>query len=168
MALNERMEAALNHQITAELGAAISYLQMGAFMDWDERPGMAAWLYQQSEEEREHARLFLDYLLARDGRVEIGELSAPVSKFDDPVHVFEEALRQERRITGLIRSLYQLAVAEEDLQSLPILQRFLEEQVEEEDTLDGICERMRRVRGNEVGLALMDGELGSRGGEDEE
>ena len=100
--------------------------------------------------------------------MEVGDLPAPVSKFDDPVHVFEEALRQERRITGLIRSLYQLAVSEEDLQSLPILQRFLEEQVEEEDTLDGICERMRRVRGNEVGLALMDGELGSRGGGEEE
>ncbi len=162
MALSEQMEAALNDQITAELGAAVSYLQMAAFMDGDERPGMAAWLHRQSDEEMEHARLFMEYLLARDGRVEIGALAAPSSKFDDPVHVFEEALRQERHVTSLIRALYRLAVSEDDLESLPILQRFLDEQVEEEDTLNGICERLRRVRGNEVGLALIENELASR------
>lgn len=162
MALSEQMEAALNDQITAELGAAVSYLQMAAFMDWDERPGMAAWLYQQSDEEMEHARLFMEYLLARDGQIEIGALAAPSSKFDDPVHVFEEALRQERHVTSLIRALYRLAVSEDDLESLPILQRFLDEQVEEEDTLNGICERLRRVRGNEVGMALIENELASR------
>lgn len=167
MALSEKMEAALNGQITAELGAAVSYLQMAAFMDWDERPGMASWLYQQSDEELQHARLFMEYLLARDGRVEIGALAAPSSKFDDPVHVFEEALRQERRVTSLIRSLYRLAVAEDDLESLPILQRFLDEQVEEEDALNGICERLGRVRGNEVGLALIESELASRDGGEE-
>lgn len=162
MALSEKMEAALNDQITAELGAAVSYLQMAAFMDWDERPGMASWLYQQSDEELEHARMFMEYLLARDGRIEIGALAAPSSKFDDPVHVFEEAMRQERRVTSLIRALYRLAVAEDDLESLPILQRFLDEQVEEEDALNGICERLRRVQGNEVGLALIENELASR------
>lgn len=167
MALSEQMEAALNDQITAELGASLSYLQMAAYMDWDERPGMASWLYRQSDEEMEHARTFMEYLLARDGRVEIGALAAPAAKFDDPVHVFEEAMRQERHVTSLIRALYRLAAAEDDLLSLPILQRFLDEQVEEEDALNGICERLRRVRGNEVGLALIENELAAREGGEE-
>ena len=49
-----------------------------------------------------------------------------------------------------------------DLESLPILQVFLAEQVEEEALVSGICERIGRLEGNEVGLALIEAELGAR------
>ena len=163
MALSEQMESALNDQITCELGASVTYLQVAAYLDGDDRPGMAQWMSSQSEEEAAHAKMFIDFVLARNGRVEIGPIPAPMSKFDGPVHAFEEALRHERRVTGRIRALYQLATATDDLESLPFLHGFLAEQVEEEALLDGICERLRRVAGNEVGLALIEHELGSRG-----
>lgn len=162
MALDDRMETALNDQITCELGASLAYLQMAAYLEWDERPGMAGWMSAQSSEEAGHAQMFIDFVLARDGRVEIGGIAAPVSKFDSPVHVFEEALRHEQRVTERIRALYRLATELDDLESLPFIHGFLAEQVEEESTVKGICERMRRVEGNEVGLALMEHELASR------
>ena len=162
MALNDQMEAALNDQVTCELGASLAYLQMSAYLEWDERPGMAGWMSTQSAEEAGHAQMFIDFVLARDGRVEIGTIPAPISKFDSPVHVFDEALRHERRVTERIRALYRLATELDDLESLPFLYGFLAEQVEEEATVRGIWERMRRVEGNEVGLALIEHELASR------
>lgn len=162
MALTEPMEGALNDQITCELGASLAYLQMAAYLDWDERPGMAEWMSAQSAEEAGHAQMFIDFVLARDGRVEIGTIPAPVSKFDSPLHVFEEALRHERQVTERIRALYRLATELDDLESLPFLHGFLAEQVEEEATVKRIYERMRRVEGNEVGLALIEHELASR------
>ncbi len=165
MALDERMEAALNDQVTCELDASLAYLQMAAHLDGDDRPGMAHWMYEQSHEEAGHAKQFIEFVLARGGRVEIGRIQTPVSKFDDPVHVFEEALRHEQHVTGRIRDIYRLATSIDDLESLPFLHGFLAEQVEEEAAVGGICERLRRVQGDEVGLALIDHELGSRGGE---
>ena len=162
MALTEQMEAAFNEQVTCELSASLSYLQMAAHMEADERPGMAAWMGAQAQEEAGHAQMFIDFVLARDGRVEIGSIPAPVSKFDSPVHVFEEALRHEQQVTRRIRALYRLATELDDLESLPFLHGFLAEQVEEESLISGIVERLRRVEGNEVGLALIEHELGSR------
>ena len=71
-------------------------------------------------------------------------------------------LRHERSITDSIRTLYQLATDIDDLESLPFLQGFLAEQVEEESVVGSICQRLRRVEGNEVGLALIEHELASR------
>ena len=168
MALPERMERALNDQITRELSASIAYLQMAAHFEAEERPGMATWMATQSGEEAGHARMFIEFLVDRDGRVEIGAIDSPVSKFDSPLHVFEEALRHERSVTEEIRNLYRLATELEDLESLPFLQGFLAEQVEEESRVSGICERIGRLGGNEVGLALIEAELGARTAEGEE
>ena len=166
MGLTEQMEAALNEQITCELSASLTYLQMAAHLEGDERPGMATWMSGQSQEEADHAQMFIDFVLARDGRVEIGSIPAPVSKFDSPVHVFEEAFRHEQDVTRRIRNLYRLATELDDLESLPFLHGFLAEQVEEENTVRGICERLQRIEGNEVGLALIEHELGSRSTEE--
>ena len=103
MALSEQMQSALNDQITCELSASLAYLQMSAYFEEDDRPGMASWMSTQSDEEASHARMFLDFVLARGGGVEIGAISAPLNKFDSPLHVFEEALRHEEMVTARIR-----------------------------------------------------------------
>ncbi|MXX64915.1 MAG: ferritin [Acidimicrobiia bacterium] len=162
MALSEQMESALNDQITCELSACLAYLQMSAHFEEDDRPGMASWMSTQSDEEASHARMFIDFLLSRGGRVEIGTIPAPLNKFDSPLHVFEEALRHEEMVTERIRDLYRLATELDDLESLPFLHGFLSEQVEEEDLVSGICERIRRIEGSEVGLALIESELSGR------
>ena len=162
MALSERMETALNDQITCEIAASLAYLQMAAHMEGDGRPGMAGWMRHQSEEEADHARMFIEFLLERGGRVEIGAMAAPHSKFDNPAHVFEKALRHEQMVSERIRDLYRLATELDDLDSLPFLQGFLTEQIEEEASIGGIWERIRRLEGSEVGLALIDRELSSR------
>ena len=162
MGLAEQMEAALNDQVTCELSASLAYLQMAVHLERDGRPGMGSWMRHQSEEEAEHARMFIEFLLERGGRVEIQAIAAPMSKFDDPAHVFEEALHHEQVVSERIRDLYRLAIEIDDVDSLPFLQGFLTEQIEEEASVGGIWERIQRLEGSEVGLALIDHELGSR------
>ena len=162
MALAEQMETALNDQINCEVSASLAYLQMAVHLHWDGRPGMASWMSHQSGEEAEHAQMFIEFLLERGGRVEIGSIAAPPSKSDSPTHVFEEALRHERMVSERIRDLYRLAIEIDDFDSLPFLQGFLTEQVEEEASVGGVLERLRRLDDNEVGLALIDHELSSR------
>lgn len=65
-------------------------------------------------------------------------------------------------VSERIRDLYRLATELDDLDSLPFLQGFLTEQIEEEASIGGIWERIRRLEGSEVGLALIDRELSSR------
>lgn len=162
MALPESLAEALNDQITNELGASLSYLQMAAGLEADNRPGMAHWMRVQSDEEAEHARMFMEFVLSRDGRVTIGSLPAPRSDFARPAEAFAAALEQEKTVSGQIRRLYQLAQETGDVDSLPFLQGFLTEQIEEESSVGAIHERLRRVADSEVGLALLDAELASR------
>lgn len=162
MALPDRLAEALNDQITSELAASLSYLQMAAGLEADNRPGMAHWMRVQSDEEAEHARMFMEFVLSRDGRVAIGSLPAPRSDFAGPVEVFAASLAQEKAVSDQIRRLYQLAQQTGDVDSLPFLQGFLTEQIEEESSVGAIHERLRRVADSEVGLALIDNELASR------
>lgn len=162
MALPESLAEALNDQITNELGASLSYLQMAAGLEADNRPGMAHWMRVQSDEEAEHARMFMEFVLSRDGRVTIGSLPAPRSDFAHPAEAFAAALEQEKTVSGQIRRLYQLAQETGDVDSLPFLQGFLTEQIEEESSVGAIHERLSRVADSEVGLALLDNELASR------
>lgn len=162
MQMNERMAAALNAQVTSELSASLTYLQMATYFDAESRPGMTHWMYHQSDEEAEHARAFIDHIVARGGRVAIGAIVAPPSNFDGPVNVFEASLERERSVTAEIRDLYEIAIETGDLESLPFLHTFLAEQVEEEAMVETILDRLRRVEGSEVGFALIDSELATR------
>ena len=163
MSLSDKMEAAFNDQITSELAASLTYLQLAAYLEAEERPGMAHWMRRQSAEEGEHAQQFIDFVVARGGRVAIGEIGARRHEFRSAVEVFEAALESERHVTGEIRALYELATDSGDLESLPILHAFLAEQVEEEATVDGILSRLRRGQDSEMVLELIDQELGGRG-----
>ena len=163
MALSDKMEAAFNDQITSELAASLTYRQMAAFLEADERPGMANWMRRQSAEEADHADTFIEHVLARGGHVAIGAIPAPPASFAGPVEVFAAALDQERLVTAQIRALYELAKDNQDLESLPLLHDFLIEQVHEEDAVEGIVQRMRRVADSEPGLLMIDVELASRG-----
>ena len=119
MALAERMERALNDQITRELSASLAYLQMAAHFEAEERPGMASWMAAQSEEEAGHARMFIDFLVDRDGRGGDRRHRRSCLQVRQPLHVFEEALRHEQAVTADIRNLYRLATELGDLESLP-------------------------------------------------
>lgn len=162
MKLSPKLEAAFNDQILIEFESVYAYLQMAADFDFDNWSGFATWMKAQSQEEWMHATKFTNFVLQRGGAVKLQALSAPKSGIASPLEAFERALEHEKRVSLSIHQLYQAAMAENDFSSLPLLQWFVNEQVEEEDTVNTIVERMRRVGSDNTGLLLLDRELASR------
>ena len=162
MKLSPTLEAAFNAQILMEFESVYAYLQMAADLDHANWPGFAAWMHLQSQEEWMHATKFTDFVLQRGGRVKLEPLAAPQSDLSVPLTAFEHALGHEQRVSASISALYGQALGESDFASLPLLQWFVNEQVEEEDSVGRIVERMRAVGTDTTGLMILDRELAAR------
>jgi ferritin len=163
MSMNQAMNSALNDQITMELQAAHSYLAMAAWFDSAGFPGMAAWMHAQSAEETQHALKFYQFVLDRGGRVELGSIDAPKSDFESIAAVFEAGLGQEKEVTASINNLYGLALDEKDFASLPLLDWFITEQIEEESTFFQILDDLNLAGDRAEAIIFLDRELGARG-----
>ena len=73
MKMSEKLAKAFSEQVTMELSSSVAYLQMSAWFDSFDLPGMASWMRIQSEEERQHALRFMDFVLDRGNKLVIGE-----------------------------------------------------------------------------------------------
>jgi ferritin len=162
MKMPPTLAEAFNRQITLELESSLAYLQMAAYFDSLSLKGMSSWMRVQSDEERAHALKFFDYALSRGNDVVIGSTEAPTNSFGSAAEVFELALSQEQKVSAAIAELHRIATAEADAASYPILQWFLEEQVEEEATVSEILDQLKLVGSDGGALLMLDRELGSR------
>ncbi len=161
MSINEKLAAAINNQVTAELEAAMVYLQMSYILEDLSLNGMASWMKKQHAEELEHAQSFAQHLLDRGYTPQIGDINPPKVDITEPKDAFEAALAHEQKVTGLIRELSVLSDSLKDFESRPLLDGFLEEQIEEESTVEEILDRLK-FAGDGLGVLFMDEELGKR------
>lgn len=162
MTMPDRLAAALNDQITLELASSVGYIQLSAYFEAEDLPGMAQWMRVQAGEERDHADRFMDHVLDRGGRVQIGSLPEPPTEPASPLEAFQVALDQERRVSESIRELYHLATEIGDIDVIPLLQWFVTEQIEEEASVDEIISQLTRMGADGSALLILDRELGSR------
>ncbi|MBM4437693.1 MAG: ferritin [Actinobacteria bacterium] len=153
---------ALNQQIHAELDSAYLYLAMAAYFEASDLPGFAHWMRAQSEEEHGHAMKIFDFVNDRDGRVVLQALGQPKSEFASPLDAVTQALGNERRVSGLIHALYAQAVRENDYATQVLLHWFINEQIEEEKSVDLIIRQLERIGDDGTGVLLLDKELGAR------
>jgi ferritin len=168
MALDQKLEAALNAQVTMEYGAAYTYFGMSAWLEAEGLPGMARWMRAQADEELVHAEKLSKFVLDRGGRVDLGPIKAPTSDFATSIDVFNKSLEQERAVTAAINDLYAMAVDLRDFASIPLLDWFVAEQVEEEATVQQIIDDLGRAGDAGHTVLMLDRELGARlGGEGE-
>jgi ferritin len=153
---------AINTQINSEFTAWYQYLAMAAFCDREKFTGAAQWLRNQSVEEYQHGVKLFDFVLARNGAVQLETIEQPTLEFDTFGDVFERALEQEERVTAQINDLYELAFRSKAFAEMTELQWFLTEQVEEEKTAREIVARFRLVGDDAGSLLDLDRELGAR------
>lgn len=159
--LTETMQQALNDHLNAELSAYYHYLSMSAWFEDQDLRGFAAWMRQHSDEEMMHAMKFYDFIDERRGRVLLQSLEQPPTDWDTPLTAFEDALKSEQRVTGLINKLVDLTIAESDHATNSFLLWFVDEQVEEEAVVDAVLQDLKRVGDFGPGLFLLDRELAS-------
>ncbi len=162
MPISKKLEAAFNDQINLELASSYAYLQMAAFLDEENLPGMSAWMRLQAEEERVHAMKFFDFVLDREGHIELAAITAPGLSLTTALSAFEGSLGHEQKVTAAINNLYALATDERDFASYPLLNWFVEEQIEEEANVGLIVEQLKMIGDDRTALLMLDRELGAR------
>ena len=160
--LSQNMNEVLNLQIQDEFQASYLYLAISAYCEEQNLPGFAAWLRAQSEEERTHALRLFDFLLRREGHIELREIGQPPSGFGSPLEMFEAVLEHEKKVTKRIDKAYKAALEERDNATAVELQWFITEQVEEEKTAGDIVAQLRMVENDTVALLMVDREMAGR------
>ena len=74
--LSDKMQAAMNKQINAELHSAYIYLSMSAYFESENLRGFANWMRVQAQEEVGHAMRFFGFINERRGRVILEAVAA--------------------------------------------------------------------------------------------
>lgn len=162
MKMSQSLEDAFNKQITLEISASVVYRQLAVELELRDLPGMAGWMRAQADEETMHADKFITHVADRDNHPRIGAVAAPEVDDTSVVGIFKGALAHEQKVSEAIRQLYRQAESEADLDSRPLLNWFLEEQVEEEATVREILGRLEMIGDDGPGLLRLDEELGAR------
>jgi ferritin len=162
MSLPKALVAAYNEQINLEFESAYAYLGMAIWCDDNELDGFAQWLRAQAAEETQHALRFMRFVSDRDAEVTLSDISATPATYRSAVDVFRAALSHEQKVTAAIGDLYALATEQRDYASLPLLNWFTDEQIEEEATIRSIVADLERISDDSAALVLLDREMGQQ------
>ncbi len=160
--LSQKIEAALNAQINAEMWSAYLYLSMSAWCHSNGQSGMGKWFEVQFKEEQDHAQILFNYIVQRGGKVTLSAIDAVPTEWENVLEVFESTLKHENKVTSLINNLFALTLEENDFATQSMLKWFIDEQVEEEDNAQTIIDKLRMIKDNGYGLYMIDKELGAR------
>ncbi|MBN2689761.1 MAG: ferritin [Gammaproteobacteria bacterium] len=157
--LNKKIQDALNKQINYELYSAYLYLSMSAYFEDLNLAGFANWMRDHFQEETMHAMKIFDYINQRGGHVELSEIAKPDHTWKSAQDVFTNTLKHEQFITSLINGLVNLAREEKDHATESFLQWYVNEQVEEEATVNDILQQLKLIKDNTGALLMLDKEL---------
>jgi ferritin len=160
--LSEKMLKELNQQINEELYSSYIYRAMAADLADKGLKGMATWMQVQRREEEAHANIFYNYVLGRQGKVELEAIKNPPTTWDSTLDIFKAAYAHEQHITGRINHMVKVAREENDNATLQMLQRFVEEQVEEEANTSEAAQQLEIVGDEGRGILMLDREMGAR------
>jgi ferritin len=165
MAIDPKIQAAINQQINHEMTAAYSYLAMVVYFDQLNLAGFATWMQKQHDEELMHASKLFQYLLDRGGKVELQAIPKPATDYRSVAEVFETALKMEQQNTASINAVYSLAKQLDDYATQSHLQWFIDEQVEEEKTMEETLGLIRFAGDDKSALLTLNNQMANRPGE---
>jgi len=161
MDIKKTMQDAINRQINAEFFSAYQYLAMAAYFEDLSLKGFAHWMRKQAEEEVGHGMKLYNFVLDRNGRVELKQIAAPKGSWKNTLEVAQHALEHEKNVTQMIANLVELAKKEKDKAAEVMLDWFVNEQVEEEDNANTLADQVK-LCGEGHGLFILDRELANR------
>lgn len=138
------------------------YLSMSAYANAQGYPGMAHWFEVQYQEELDHVKIFFDYILQRDGRVMLDPIQGVPTEWANPLDLFQNTLKHEQTVTGLINKLYATSLEDNDFATQSMLKWFIDEQVEEEENAKNIIDSLKMIGDNGYGIYTLDKDLATR------
>ncbi|HNU78094.1 MAG: ferritin [Prolixibacteraceae bacterium] len=160
--LKEKVLKAINQQINNEYYSAFLYLSMSAWFQGKGLPGFANWMYIQYQEELTHGNKFFKYVHDRGSQVVLKSIAQMDTDFENVISVFEKTLEHEQFVTASINKLMDTAISESDHATQSFLKWFIDEQVEEEASVNEILDTLRLINGQGNGIVMLDRELRQR------
>ena len=159
--MDKRLLDEINKQIGLEFYSQFFYLSMAAHAAANDLPGFESWFLTQGREENFHAMKFYHYLVQRDEKVVITGFEDPPTDFSSVLDAFEKGLAHEKTVTDRINFLMSIALEEKDYAAIKLLNWYVDEQVEEEDTFSTMIGKVKMV-GDGMGLYELDKEAATR------
>lgn len=160
--ISQNMLDAINKQINRELYSEYLYLSMAAYLENEGLAGFANFMRVQVQEERFHAMKMFDYILERGGKVVLEQIDQPQVDFESVLEIFTLSLGHEKFISKSINELMDVAIVENDHATRSFLNWFIDEQVEEEASMDNLVNQLKLIGGKGHGMLMMDRELKQR------
>ncbi|PSC70014.1 chloroplast precursor [Micractinium conductrix] len=154
-------EAAINEQINIEYNVSYVYHSLYAYFSRDNvaLPGIAAFFKKESEEERSHAELLMDYQNLRGGRVKLQSIMMPEMEFahaekGEALYAFELALSLEKLNFSKLRALHEVADSHGDSQMCDFIEGDL--LAGQADSVKEYAEFVSQLRRVGTGLGVFD------------
>jgi len=160
--LSKNMVDALSAQVNAEYYSAYLYLSMSAAAGTAGLKGAANWLFVQAKEETSHGTRIYKYLLERGAAPSFAGIDEPPSSFSSINDIFEKVLAHEQLVSERINAIATLAMQELDHATYQFILWFVEEQIEEEASVNEILDKLRLLSDSKGSLFAIDTELGAR------
>lgn len=110
--LSKNIEKALNDQIKIEAESSQIYLAMACWAEVKGLEGVAGFMYDQSNEERDHMLKLIKFVNERGGHAQISELAAPNVTFTSFKEMFEKLFDHEVFVSNSINELVHISLQE--------------------------------------------------------
>ena len=160
--MNKEILDAIQKQINLEAYSAYVYLAMAAYFDNISLDGCASWMKLQAKEELSHMMKFYDYVVSQNEEVEFQLIKKPVKSWDTPLSAFKTALEHEKKVSAAIHKIMDLSIAHNDHRTRQFLMWFIEEQVEEEQEVQSIIDKIALIREERSSILIIDKALMKR------
>jgi len=161
--ISRNLTKALNNQIAMEAAASSTYLAMASWCEITGYEGSAAFMYQHSDEERQHMLKIVHYLNEAGVPAVIPAVKQPPASPKTLESVFKTALKNEQAVTKSINKMVEMAQKDKDHSTFSFLQWFVNEQIEEEKTFETILQKFDIIGRDKLAVYEIDKSLSSMG-----
>lgn len=155
-----------SNQVSVELAASQLYLSASIWFRSRQMKGMAAWMLEESGEERGHGLAILEFAMQRQYPVVLQSLNAPVNDWQTPAQVWQDILKAEQTNTQNLLRLAHKANECGEYGAMAFLNPFHVEQIEAEDKVGAILSQVVNSPSHEF-LMELDLKLGQEAEEEE-
>lgn len=157
--LSEKLQNALNEQIKIEGDSSQIYLDMASWAEIQGFEGIAAFMFAQSDEERQHMLKLVKYVNQRGGQAVIPAFAKPTLDHTSFKALFKQLFEHEVFVSGSINDLVHIALEDRDYATHNFLQWYVAEQIEEEATARTILDKINLIGDDKGGLYLFDNDI---------
>jgi len=160
--MNTKIVTLLNEQINKEFFSAYLYLSFANYLEEKGLVGFAHWYEIQTQEERDHALLMVQFLQNNDGKLVYEAIKKPENHWENVLEVLKAGLAHEKYITASINDIYSVALDEKEYRITQFLDWFVKEQAEEETSVNNIIKKVEMIGDGGNGIYMLDKELALR------